>query len=432
MEKIQEIKVENEEECVIESEIKVENEEFQVEDSIVVKKEKFIVFKEEKQSDPSITGTGAENFNSVKFEITEFDEESPEVLKAGCSEASKEPRSICIYCEKVFHSRRLVRSHLRRIHRGFPQEFTGDFIQCQLCNKVCEGVSYLKDHVQKCHPVEKLKFECALCGRGCRWLSELKLHMAIHMKAKPFRCKICRKTFRIKGNMKIHMRNVHGMKNVHCSRCPETFKSQNLLREHMISVHIKDGAFECHKCDKILKTENGFRYHLASEHRSSSETISCTICLKVFKHRNSLRTHMSVHSNKAPFQCHVCPKVFKQKHGLKRHLMAHKPGSSTNTEKPHKCQVCNKGFNLSFQLKGHSEIHNKEANFQCQECPKTFKGEVQLRRHHNGCHLGECTCPTCGKVCAGKYAISKHMLMHKHAQILPEKTVEVKEETSVQ
>ncbi|XP_041665756.1 zinc finger protein OZF-like [Cheilinus undulatus] len=133
----------------------------------------------------------------------------------------------------------------------------------------------------------------------------------------------------------------------------------------------------------------------------------CSLCVRRFKTKQGLHTHMVVHTKEKPFSCSVCDKRFSQKGSVTRHMSIH------IGEKPFVCSLCGKMLRSKFGLNIHMAAHTKEKPFICSECGQRFtqKGNVLS---HMKIHTGDnfFFCPQCGKRLSHKNALTRHMIVH--------------------
>ncbi|KAG8232546.1 hypothetical protein J437_LFUL012896 [Ladona fulva] len=140
----------------------------------------------------------------------------------------------------------------------------------------------------------------------------------------------------------------------------------------------------------------------------------CPICNKAFSRLDHLRTvHMRVHepwrsavsktsektfkssadsdgvnqskslgekcrSNKQEnFACEKCSKTFSTKAKLEKHLVLH------SGHKAYKCSTCGRSFALASYLSAHRRTHEKQqAYLQCPKCPRRFVSQETLSVSH--------------------------------------------------
>ena len=213
--------------------------------------------------------------------------------------------------------------------------------------------------------------------------------------------------------------------------------------------------YRCNICDEMFETQEKRAQH-SLLHVNRSNTLSCHICGKQFRHRTNLTTHMIVHSGIKPHQCHICLRRFTQKVNLQRHMHIH------DGSRPFSCCMCNKSFTQKANLQRHilshtersqenllealsnipneSEVNNaineslseailnehssesipprqseSVSQFHCALCDKSFAQKVNLQKHMM-IHSGErpFQCYVCGKSFRQKTALQKHYTVHTH------------------
>ncbi|GAB0099716.1 hypothetical protein DMENIID0001_156030 [Sergentomyia squamirostris] len=422
---MKEIKVEKPDEGDLKLEMKVDNVESLENDSICVK--------EENPNVTEITGIKEEKGGSDQFEVIEMSDVVAKVIKASLLQPPRPFTSSttsnlnqCVYCKKTFVHRVRLHRHITHKHRGFPIDYTGGSVLCQLCWKICNGLEILTEHIRDSHPLElkQPEYECAHCG--CKWrkMVELRRHMVTHTTKRAFCCDICSKSFKTRDILHRHVKNVHGTDgNFRCSDCPKKFKAKQYLMAHQ-AIHNDNLTLKCSICKEIFSSRHRLQYHRRLFH--NEKTFDCSICSMKFKMLSSFKGHMSIHSEERPFQCQLCQRKFKMQRYYRGHMRMHElkdqlskydesKSVTEDGEKPYKCNVCNRAFEKSKTYEWHIVTHLPEANFKCQHCPKAFKGDFQLSYHIKYYHSGECTCSICGKVFYGKLSLKRHMNHHKRS-----------------
>lgn len=115
--------------------------------------------------------------------------------------------------------------------------------------------------------------------------------------------------------------------------------------------------------------------------RTQSQSIYTCHCEASFKHKSWYLKHQLTHGA-GTFECDKCSKVFKRKDNLRRHLTIH--FSSTI----YKCKRCPSTFNMKFNLSYHMKTKHGNASFSCPKCDKNFCDVRQLNYHDNRIHTG--------------------------------------------
>ena len=141
--------------------------------------------------------------------------------------------------------------------------------------------------------------------------------------------------------------------------------------------------------------------HLTDQERRNYD---CNVCNKTLKTKQSLNTHMVIHSDKKPFQCELCPQAFK----LKQHVKLHSKTQHTISSGEFQCNLCQKVLSQARTLAKHmKEVHEKSEIHRCALCDYSaslpYKFTLML---HNNIKF---ECPRCSKKVAHKSTLTKHM-----------------------
>ena len=134
-------------------------------------------------------------------------------------------------------------------------------------------------------------------------------------------------------------------------------------------------------CDKNFKTKQGLTRHIDKHDGVNNYFGKCEICGKTFISKNGHDQHKSVHSSDRSFKCKQCLKAFKTKGSLYSHMKIH-------GERKYKCQECGSKFYLKAKLDRHfRNVHMKpEYLFGCNICSKHFQDKDTLRKHIQTVH----------------------------------------------
>ncbi len=221
------------------------------------------------------------------------------------------------------------------------------------------------------------------------------------------------------------------------------------------------------KKEKAAKLEE-----LESTAVEGEDGFACQLCPKIFKHKSSLRDHLTVHTGLYRYKCSLCPRGYNRKYLLEVHMTKahqsqtkevaslksprakvsssiHKTKSvkqstqSTSSAEKMRCGFCRQTFADTAELSQHikkcstaenssgyfalneenlvqlEELANTavkdENGYVCFKCSKTFKLRNRLKRHlsmHTG--LYRFTCPLCGKGSNSTKSVIEHMDGHQN------------------
>ncbi|CAH2005108.1 unnamed protein product [Acanthoscelides obtectus] len=114
--------------------------------------------------------------------------------------------------------------------------------------------------------------------------------------------------------------------------------------------------------------------------RTPGNSLSCSVCEKVFNSHSNLVIHMRSHTGDKPYVCEVCNKSFTQSCNLVNHMRIH------TGEKPFKCPHCDRAFTQSGNLTNHIRLHTDEKPFKCHFCDKAFVQSGNLNSHMRNNH----------------------------------------------
>jgi uncharacterized Zn-finger protein len=82
-----------------------------------------------------------------------------------------------------------------------------------------------------------------------------------------------------------------------------------------------EGIVTCSICEAEFSNLRGLRLHEGRIHSDSEKNIKCCECLRLFKNKYSLKTHVKqVHHKATREPCVRCGKVLYNKYMLKKHI----------------------------------------------------------------------------------------------------------------
>ncbi|XP_071055908.1 zinc finger protein 485-like isoform X2 [Onthophagus taurus] len=209
-----------------------------------------------------------------------------------------------------------------------------------------------------------------------------------------------------------------------CVTCKQQFQTRAALHEHSLNCKDVDGPepkttssegrkskkkmveFKCTMCPRIFTHKNSLVYHMRVHTGVRPHT--CVECGKSFFAASALKVHLRLHSGDKPYCCEYCGKHFRQWGDLKYHCV-----SIHSDHKQYQCDYCGKEFARKYSLIVHTRIHTGEKNYKCEFCCMTFRASSYLQNHRR-IHTGEkphC-CDMCGKRFRVRSDMKRHLLTH--------------------
>ncbi|XP_065085034.1 transcription factor grauzone-like isoform X1 [Ochlerotatus camptorhynchus] len=341
-----------------------------------------------------------------------------------------ETRARVFCCEQKFINGYRLNGHVQ-FHLN-PDSF-----KCSHCSKQCPNKEALRRHKQKVHtPEEEKKYHCKVCPRKFTARNALSLHVKNHAETdpnddgQPRKSHRANRTKRVMDNEKMIAENV----SLECDSCQKKFDTFVILQKHSMAEHKKLSYVLC--CGKKFNMKprlvDHVRFHL------DPTTFQCKVCFKNLPHTESLKRHMDRNHTSAEaktLKCSMCPKMFSHKQLLNTHERYH--------NRSWHCEICDRRFICEAVLKQHHRsVHTKELNYVCHICAKTFHVYSSYRSHlqshdervkpqrrpvqcpvcgamtpelshHMRLHSGTKTCELCAKVCKNVMAYQYHMRQHE-------------------
>jgi len=164
-------------------------------------------------------------------------------------------------------------------------------------------------------------------------------------------------------------------------------------------------VYECTVCLRTFKWRETLKLHARTH--TGERPYECKVCARKFSAKAYLHTHLRVHTGERPFVCAQCGDAFTQATALKTHINTH------SQAKPFACETCLKTFSAKAYLKMHTRVHTRERPYKCEDCALAF-AQGQALTAHRRTHTGErpFRCTVCAHASASRSNLKKHEQTH--------------------
>uniref|UniRef100_A0A8C4F629 C2H2-type domain-containing protein n=1 Tax=Dicentrarchus labrax TaxID=13489 RepID=A0A8C4F629_DICLA len=217
-------------------------------------------------------------------------------------------------------------------------------------------------------------------------------------------CSYCPRVFSKKNRLKSHHRGHKTNTLLLCSRCGQYFgfRKLNQHQKNCVGTELNTG----------LSSPNGNFSKSASQtsHKKALQSkmlqFKCTHCTQRFRYKSLLLRHLVSHTGVQPYACVHCGHRYRTQTMCLQHEVFcdgdYKEGQTklksgaakklSNIQKPqaerepeYKCKFCTKTFMKSRNLRRHILTHNEVKPYRCKACDSCFSRYDHLKVHQNRC-----------------------------------------------
>ena len=151
-----------------------------------------------------------------------------------------------------------------------------------------------------------------------------------------------------------------------------------------------------------------------SQVRSRKFEIYCKECEHTFANKKNFDGHLEKDTCK--HTCELCGKIFL--YGMKKQYLNHR--KYHNKQKDYKCDICGKSYVRMGELNRHIQWHKESIMAVCDQCGQTFRCTSGLSNHKKIKHCGNSEkktdekikkyqCPECPKTYLAQYRLRWHI-----------------------
>lgn len=207
-------------------------------------------------------------------------------------------------CRVAYSSQTLLDMHLIT-HQKMP------LIKCGVCNEDIPTEAFGKHSIKEHTDTSDSRFVCKVCDIEVSSRRTLLRHVISHTSAQVHVCHTCHKSYNSSSDLKSHLITHSSAEGTdvdfaqyRCTKCDKRFSTLQRCRLHVRGVHLNLG-----------RGENGAKFQ-------------CGICSRLFKIKQQLQRHMTVHTPKEDkrFMCDLCEKTYRHCETLTKHVGTAHPG----------------------------------------------------------------------------------------------------------
>ena len=194
---------------------------------------------------------------------------------------------VCEKCGMAFGSKYNLKQHMRY--------HTQMFHICVLCDKITTSKKLVQEHLSSIHNISfssryaKDVYPCSECGEKYDSSSSLNIHLTVqHSFSADHQCPDCEKILVSNTLLTAHKMEVHLFKpgykakrsetDIQCKICDKYLKNEKTLATHTLQAHEKEKhEFRCDQCDYSTYDSYRLKIHVNDYHRDAQD-FKCIKC----------------------------------------------------------------------------------------------------------------------------------------------------------
>ncbi|XP_038221148.1 zinc finger protein 93-like isoform X2 [Zerene cesonia] len=345
--------------------------------------------------------------NVIKEDVCDAEEDKyvPKKKKKQKDEKYQNICYKCKICNNTFINETTFNIH-KKIHQK-DMEYT-----CDLCKETFDTNDHLLKHKKTRHINDN---DCYLCQKCKMAFSDHRSyinHRIVHLKP-PYKCFECNFQFTKKNSLNAHIFMHYNIEN-ECSICKE------MVHHKKMATHLeKHNTIQCIECGKNVK-KSFHSYHMLVH--TGVKKYQCWYCGQGFFSSAQRAVHTRKHTGERPYSCKQCNRTFTQSVDLRRHLIQHKQSAEH-----YECDHCGKKYSVKQSLITHMRIHSNYKPYKCPFCSQRFHTSTYLTLHTYKKHVKEnrFKCNFCNKSFKTNTDLGKHVKTKEHQKMAYKHTINV-------
>ncbi|XP_063888151.1 zinc finger and BTB domain-containing protein 24-like isoform X1 [Scylla paramamosain] len=207
---------------------------------------------------------------------------------------------------------------------------------------------------------------------------------AADMNKRSLKCKHCRKSFKVRKDLATHLRIHHGEINHFCFTCQTQYSNKKELNTHM-KLHKASTVHSCNMCEHVTHSQYSLKKHILINHRTPKSDLMLPKVQLTKERKQKPRALKRTSQNSDFHECSICLKRFKDKTSLKEHVDKGCKGIIRSKDGYH-CPLCLYVSDRLRSVEDHLSKHTGIYRFRCSYCPYQCIRNFFLKDHMNKKH----------------------------------------------